>query len=65
MKVDLQHQMAPDEGDGDPAECMPARGKCRYSREWVAVDIRLSLKVNTAEKRGPCELGHPGARIAS
>ena len=37
--------------DRDPAEWMPAYGKCRYVREWVAVKIRWSLKVNRPEKR--------------
>lgn len=37
--------------DRDPAEWLPARGKCRYVREWTAVKIRWSLKVDRAEKR--------------
>ena len=30
---------------------MPRLGKCRYVRQWVAVKIRWSLKVNAAERR--------------
>ena len=37
--------------DGDPAEWLPAYARCRYVREWVAVKIRWSLKVDRAEKR--------------
>lgn len=37
--------------DQDPAEWMPAYGRCRYVQEWTAVKIRWSLKVNRAEKR--------------
>jgi hypothetical protein len=37
--------------DRDPAEWLPARGQCRYVREWTAVKIRWSLKVDRAEKR--------------
>lgn len=37
--------------DQDPAEWMPEYGRCRYVREWVAVKIRWSLKVDRAEKR--------------
>lgn len=37
--------------DRDPAEWMPRRGRCRYVREWTAVKIRWSLKVDRAEKR--------------
>jgi len=37
--------------DQDPAEWMPALGKCRYVREWVAVKIRWRLTVNRPEKR--------------
>lgn len=37
--------------DQDPAEWMPRLGKCMYVRQWVAVKLRWSLKVNTAEKR--------------
>ena len=37
--------------DQDPAEWMPALGKCRYVREWVAVKIRWRLAVNRPEKR--------------
>jgi hypothetical protein len=37
--------------DRDPAEWLPARGQCRYVREWTAVKIRWSLQVDRAEKR--------------
>ncbi|MDQ4007297.1 MAG: DUF1524 domain-containing protein [Actinomycetota bacterium] len=37
--------------DQDPAEWQPRLGKCRYLREWTAVKIRWSLKVDRAEKR--------------
>jgi hypothetical protein len=37
--------------DRDPADWMPTYGKCRYVRQWTAVKIRWSLKVNRAEKR--------------
>jgi hypothetical protein len=38
-------------GDRDPAEWMPRLGRCAYVRQWVAVKIRWSLKVNPSEKR--------------
>lgn len=37
--------------DQDPAEWLPRYGRCTYVKHWVAVKIRWSLKVNTAEKR--------------
>jgi hypothetical protein len=37
--------------DRDPADWMPRLGRCRYVRQWVAVKIRWSLKVNVAERR--------------
>jgi hypothetical protein len=37
--------------DRDPAEWMPRFGRCRYVREWTAVKIRWSLRVDRAEKR--------------
>ena len=37
--------------DQDPAEWMPRLGKCTYVRQWVAVKLRWSLKVNAAERR--------------
>jgi hypothetical protein len=37
--------------DRDPAEWLPALAQCRYVRQWVAVKIRWSLKVDRAEKR--------------
>lgn len=37
-------------GDRDPADWMPQYGKCKYVRQWTAVKIRWSLKVNRAEK---------------
>lgn len=36
--------------DRDPAEWMPARAKCRYVTEWVAVKVRWGLTVDRAEK---------------
>ena len=38
-------------GAQDPTTWMPQHGKCRYVREWVAVKIRWSLRVNRGEKR--------------
>jgi hypothetical protein len=38
-------------GADDPAQWMPVRGKCRYTKEWVAVKSRWDLSVNRAEKR--------------
>ena len=37
-------------GDQDPAEWLPALEQCRYVGEWVAVKIRWSLTVDSAEK---------------
>lgn len=37
--------------DRDPAEWMPQLGRCQYVRQWTAVKVRWSLKVNSAEKR--------------
>lgn len=37
--------------DRDPAEWMPALGRCTYLRQWVAVKIRWSLTVDHAERR--------------
>jgi hypothetical protein len=37
--------------DQDPAQWQPRYDKCRYVRQWVAVKIRWSLKVNPAEKQ--------------
>ncbi|MFP5253074.1 MAG: excalibur calcium-binding domain-containing protein [Actinomycetes bacterium] len=37
--------------DRDPAEWMPATGRCKYVRQWVAVKVRWQLKVDRAEKR--------------
>lgn len=37
--------------DSDPSDWMPDLEHCRYVRQWVAVKIRWSLKVNRAEKR--------------
>ncbi|WP_254185598.1 GmrSD restriction endonuclease domain-containing protein [Nocardioides panacis] len=37
--------------DQDPAEWMPDLGQCQYVRQWVAVKIRWTLKVDAAEKR--------------
>lgn len=36
--------------DRDPAEWMPAYGRCTYLRQWVAVKIRWSLRVDRAER---------------
>ena len=38
-------------GARDPKTWMPRYGKCRYVRQWAAVKIRWSLKVNRGEKR--------------
>jgi hypothetical protein len=37
-------------GDQDPAEWLPDEQRCRYLREFVAVKIRWSLAVDSAEK---------------
>ena len=37
--------------DRDPAEWLPAFGRCRFLRHWVAVKTRWSLTVDQAEKR--------------
>jgi hypothetical protein len=37
--------------DRDPAQWLPARSRCRYVREWTAVKIRWSLRVDRREKR--------------
>ena len=37
--------------DQDPAEWLPRYDQCRYVREWTAVKMRWSLKVNRAERR--------------
>ena len=41
--------------DQDPAEWMPRLGKCTYVRQWVAVKLRWSLKVNSG--REACAAG--------
>jgi hypothetical protein len=38
-------------GDRSPDEWMPAHGRCRYVRAWVAVKTRWRLTVTRAEKR--------------
>ena len=45
-------------GDQDPAQWLPTYGKCRYVREWTAVKLRWSLKVDKAEK---AKLAHVAA----
>jgi hypothetical protein len=37
-------------GDKDPQQWLPAHGRCRYVREWVAVKHRWRLTVDRAEK---------------
>ncbi|KAI8802951.1 putative S-layer domain protein [Cladochytrium replicatum] len=37
-------------GDKDPAEWVPDNGLCRYIAEWLAVKIRWSLTIDSAEK---------------
>jgi hypothetical protein len=37
--------------DRDPAEWLPALGRCTYLRHWVAVKIRWRLTVDRTEKR--------------
>lgn len=44
-------------GDRDPAEWLPAKKRCTYLEEWVAVKIRWSLKVDKAEKSALKRLG--------
>lgn len=36
--------------DRDPAEWLPARGRCSYLVQWVAVKVRWALAVDPAEK---------------
>lgn len=36
--------------DQDPAEWLPARGKCGYVSSWIAVKYRWNLSVDTAER---------------
>ncbi len=36
--------------DQDPSEWMPARARCSYAKQWIAVKFRWRLSVNTAEK---------------
>lgn len=42
--------------DQDPAEWLPQLGRCQYVRQWVAVKIRWSLKVDRPEKRALTDL---------
>lgn len=37
-------------GDRDPAQWMPANGKCNYVRQWAAVKTRWRLTVSPNEK---------------
>lgn len=37
--------------DQDPADWLPRYGKCRYVRDWTAIKIRWSLKVDPAERQ--------------
>lgn len=37
-------------GDQDPSSWLPQYGRCTYVRQWVAVKIRWSLKVDYTEK---------------
>ena len=37
--------------DRDPADWMPAYGKCRYIRQWAAIKLRWRLSVDRAERR--------------
>jgi hypothetical protein len=43
-------------GDQDIAEWMPDHGRCRYLREWAAVKVRWSLRVNGSEKQAMRQL---------
>ena len=47
-------------GDQDPAQWLPTYGTCRYVREWTAVKLRWSLKVDKAEK---AKLAQVAARL--
>jgi hypothetical protein len=38
-------------GDRDPGDWIPQLGRCHYVRQWVAVKVRWSLKVNPTERR--------------
>ena len=42
--------------DQDPAEWLPARGRCSYLVNWIAVKVRWSLAVDPAEKRALLDL---------
>lgn len=37
-------------GDRDPAEWLPARGRCAFAKSWVGVKYRWRLSVDTSEK---------------
>ena len=37
-------------GDQDPSEWLPARQRCAYAKQWIAVKFRWRLSVNTTEK---------------
>lgn len=37
-------------GDRDPAEWLPAQGRCAYAKRWIAVKFRWRLAVDIAEK---------------
>ena len=37
--------------DRDPAEWMPARGRCSYAKAWIGVKYRWRLSVDAPEKR--------------
>ncbi|GAB3275664.1 HNH endonuclease family protein [Kineosporia babensis] len=45
-----------DKGDQDPAEWLPAKNRCTYARQWVAIKYRWGLSIDTAEKRALTKL---------
>jgi hypothetical protein len=52
-------------GDQDPAEWLPARQRCRYLGEYVAVKLRWSLRVDRRESSAMRQLAEqcPNRRI--
>ncbi|WP_285599364.1 HNH endonuclease family protein [Kineosporia sp. NBRC 101731] len=45
-----------DKVDQDPAEWLPAKSRCTYARQWVAIKYRWKLSIDTAEKRALTKL---------
>lgn len=45
-------------GDGDPADWLPARARCRYVAEWTVVKTRWGLTVDPVEKARLTAIAH-------